>query len=327
MKKKTHSICINPVLFRSGAIPAEITTFNEKLEEQIRQEPPVESVSAEESRQLRESGTGRTGPVVLSPLALERKIPGPAGEIPIRVFLPEEVRGVYLHLHGGGWVLGRAHLQDPYLERIAREGSCVVVSVDYRLAPENPYPAGLDDCEAAASWLLAKGKGEFGLDRFAIGGESAGACLAAAVLLRLAKKRGRTGFSGANLVYGIYDLEETPSLRTWGDRRLVLNTPAMSWFIDNYAGPEVRKTSDVSPLQASYEELALMPPALFTVGTQDPLLDDSLFMAARWAAAGAEAELEIFPGAVHGFATMNYAPAEKAMSLMTYFLKSCFTGN
>jgi len=325
MNGQPAPIRIDPSLFRPEAVSPETAAFNAGLESLMRDEPPVESVPPEESRKIREQGTRRTGPVTLSDIALERRISGPAGDIPVRVFLPPEVRGIYLHLHGGGWVLGRAHLQDPYLERIARDGRCAVVSVDYRLAPENPYPAGPDDCETAASWLLARGRMEFGVDRFVIGGESAGACLAASVLLRLAGKRGRTSFAGANLVYGIYDLAETPSLRTWGRRRLVLNTPAMRWFIRNYAPAKIRGEPDVSPLQARYEDLAAMPKALFTVGTLDPLLDDSLFMAARWTAAGAPAELEIYPGGPHGFATMDHPLADRAVGRMTGFLRECFS--
>ncbi len=324
MKKQPSPITIDPSLFSPSAVSAETAAFNAKIEDLMKDEPPVESVPPETSRNIRERGTARSGPVVLSPIAMERRIPGPAGDIPVRVFLPGEVRGIYLHIHGGGWVLGRAHLQDSYLENLARGGKCAVISVDYRLAPEHPYPAGPDDCEAAAAWLLDNGKREFGVDRYVIGGESAGAGLSAAVLLRLAKKRKKTGFAGANLVYGVFDLTETPSLRAWGNRRLVLNTPGMRWFIDNYAPPEIRREPDVSPLYAPYGDLALMPPALFTVGTLDPLLDDSLFMAARWAAAGAAAELEVYPGAVHGFATMPYALAEKAVAGMAGFLRECF---
>ena len=79
-------------------------------------------------------------------------------EIPLRVIAPPQPRGIYLHLHGGGWVLGGADLQDPMLERIADNTGQAVVAVEYRLAPEHPYPAGPDDCEAAAAWLVQKGK-------------------------------------------------------------------------------------------------------------------------------------------------------------------------
>lgn len=325
MKKPPASRFPDPGLFRPGAVSAEVREFNEKLEKLMEEEPPVDKVPPEVSRRLREEGTPRTGFVVLSPIALERRIPGPAGEIPVRIFLPEEIRGAYLHIHGGGWVIGGARLQDPYLEDVARRARCAVISVDYRLAPEHPYPAAPDDCEAAAQWLLKESRKEFGVERIVIGGESAGAHLAAVTLLRLRKRSGgETGFAGAILNYGIYDLEGTPSLRNWGDRRLVLNTPVMRWFIDHFVPPDLRRNPDVSPLHAAREDLVGLPPALFTVGTLDLLLDDSMFMAARWTSAGNETELAVYPGAVHGFLTFDYGPAEKANARAAEFLGRCF---
>jgi acetyl esterase len=91
-------------------------------------------------------------------------------ELPLRVIAPAQPRGIYLHLHGGGWVLGGADMQDPMLERIADNTGQAVVGVEYRLAPEHPYPAGPDDCEAAAAWLVQNGKREFGTDVLTIGG-------------------------------------------------------------------------------------------------------------------------------------------------------------
>src|SRR5260370_41071467 len=97
-------------------------------------------------------------------------------QLPLRVIAPHAPpRGVYLHLHGGGWVLGGADMQDPMLERIADNTGQVVVGVEYRLAPEHPYPAGPDDCEAAAGWLVQNGKREFGTEALTVGGESPGA--------------------------------------------------------------------------------------------------------------------------------------------------------
>ncbi|MCY4652786.1 MAG: alpha/beta hydrolase, partial [Dehalococcoidia bacterium] len=194
--------------------------------------------------------------------------------------------------------LGRAHLQDPRNEEIANTCSAVVISVDYRLAPEHPYPAALDDCEVAALWVVRNAMSEFGVDSLAIGGESAGGHLAATTLIRMRDKHDFTGFSGANLVYGVYDLSMTPSQRNWGDRLLILNTPIMDWFYDHFVPSDLRRDPDVSPL---YADLSDMPPALFTIGTLDPLLDDTLFMHTRWAAAGNEAELAIYPGGPHGF--------------------------
>jgi acetyl esterase len=219
---------------------------------------------------------------------------------------------------GGGWVLGGADMQDPKLERIADNTGLAVVSVDYRLAPEHPYPAGPDDCEAAALWLARNAKAEFGADVLTIGGESAGGHLAAITLLRLRDRHGFTGFSGANLVYGAYDLSLTPSQRLFGNERLVLRTIDFVQFVNAFL-PTVtdRRQPDISPL---YAPLHHMPPALFTVGTADALLDDTLFMYARWLAAGNAAELAIYPGGAHGFTLFPSALADQAAARMDDFL-------
>ena len=163
---------------------------------------------------------------------------------------------------------------DPRSTR-SRAAPALAVSVGYRLARH--YPAGPDDCEAAAVWLVENARREFASDRLAIGGESAGAHLCAVTLVRLRDRHGATPFCGANLVYGIYDLTFTPTVRNWGERILVLSTPVIEWFSNHFV-PDVSKRGapDVSPL---YADLRRLPPALFTIGTLDPLLDDSLFFA------------------------------------------------
>ena len=171
--------------------------------------------------------------------------------------------------------------------------------VEYRLAPENPYPAGPDDCEAAAIWLAKNAKSEFGTDALTIGGESAGGHLSAVTILRMRDRHGYTGFKGANLVFGAFDMSMTPSQKAFGDERLILRTIDIEKFGDAFMPPHVdRRDPDVSPL---YARLHDMPPALFTIGTRDALIDDSLFMYSRWIAAGNEAELAVYPGGAHGF--------------------------
>jgi acetyl esterase/lipase len=282
-------------VFDPGAIDAETAEFNAKLEAMLATQPQPQTIPPQVTRDARESGTGTFGPIVLSKIAEERTIAG----VPCRVLLPETVNGVYLHIHGGGWTFGRAHHSDVRNEQTARSANVAVVSVDYRLAPEHPYPAAPDDCEAVAVWLAEQARSEFGTDRLVIGGESAGGHLAAVTLLRMRDRHGFRGFAGANLVYGCFDMSMTPSQLRWGDRYLVLSDGFMRFASDNFI-PDVamRRDPDVSPL---YAGLSDMPPALFTVGTLDPLLDDSLFMHARWLAAGNEAELAIYPGGVHAF--------------------------
>ena len=198
-------------------------------------------------------------------------------------------------------------------EEIANACSAVVISVDYRLAPEHPYPAGLDDCESAAVWVAENAVSEYGVDKLAIGGESAGGHLAATTLIRMRDKHDFTGFSGANLVYGVYDLSMTPSQRNWGDRLLVLNTPIMDWFYDHFVPAELRLDPDVSPL---YADLSNLPPALFTIGTLDPLLDDTLFMHTRWARPETRPNSPCIRGGPHGFDGHPTQMAERARNKM-----------
>jgi acetyl esterase len=217
-------------------------------------------------------------------------------------------------------VLGGADQQDPMLERIADRAGLACVSVEYRLAPENPYPAGPDDCEAAAVWLAKNAKAEFGTDALVIGGESAGGHLSAVTLLRMRDRHGFTGFCGANLVFGAFDMSMTPSQRAFGDERLILRTIDIEKFGDAFLPPHIdRRDPDVSPL---YARLHDMPPALFSIGTRDALIDDSLFMHARWIAAGNKAELAIYPGGAHGFIAFPGALAAAANERIDEFLKN-----
>jgi acetyl esterase/lipase len=311
-------IHLDPEVFRPEAVSAETREFNARLEDMLREQVPNYRREPRDIRADREAGKGLFGPVQRSPFAQERTIAGPGGPLALRVFVPEKSKGVYLHIHGGGWVLGRAHHADIRNEAIMRNCGLAVVSVDYRLAPEDPYPAGADDCEAAALWLIANARAEFGTEGLLIGGESAGGNLAAVTLLRMRDRHSYTGFRAANLVYGAFDLTLPPSQARWGDRELVLSTPTMQWFYDLYVEPGRRRDADVSPL---FADLSGMPPALFTVGTMDPLLDDSLFMASRWVASGSPAELCVYPGGVHGFNSFPTDTGKAASARIDAFLE------
>jgi acetyl esterase/lipase len=304
---------------------AETRAFNEDLERRLASEPSVHTLPPDVTRLARREGRSIFPEPVFLPQARELTIPGRGGEIRLRILAPsEEATGVYLHIHGGGWVLGDCDEQDDRLWALAEATGLYAVSVGYRLAPEHPYPAALEDCEDAALWLLDQGLEELGVpDRLAIGGESAGAHLSVTTLLRLRDRHGITGaFRAANLVYGVYDLSMTPSQRNWGDRELVLSTPIMRWFGGCFVGDrdaDTLRDPDLSPLYAHLHDL---PPALFSVGEQDPLVDDSLFMAARWQAAGNQAELQVWPESVHGFTAFELALARAALGGQYEFLRS-----
>ena len=309
----------DPALFDDAAITPDTAQLNTAMTNLMTGQPDWWLVGPEIFRAARRRGEGPFPAPVMSPRARTIVITGKDGnDITLRVIAPANPRGIYLHIHGGGWVLGGADMQDPMLERIADHTGQAVVSVEYRLAPEHPYPAGPDDCEAAAAWLIQNGQREFGASAMTIGGESAGGHLAAVTILRMRDRYGYNGWRGANLVYGAYDLSMTPSQRQFGDTRLVLRTSDMRQFYNAFM-PDIadRRVPDISPL---YADLKGLCPALFSVGTKDALLDDSLFMHARWVAASNPAELAIYPGGAHGFTLFPNALAQSAAAAMDAFL-------
>ncbi len=300
---------------------AETRAFNAELERTLARQPSVHTVPPAVTRQARAEGRGVFPPPRKVAEAVDREVPGRSGPIGVRTFVPPgDVAGVYLHIHGGGWTLGTADQQDVALWSLARDAGVAVVSVDYQLAPEHPYPAAADNCEDVAAWLLANAVDEFGTRRLVVGGESAGAHLAVVTLLRL-RDAGATPFAGAYLVFGAFDLSMTPSQRLWGDRNLILSGPIIRWFVDCFTPgmtAEQRRHPDLSPL---YADLCGLPPARFLVGTLDPLLDDTLFMAARWRAAGIATELSVIPEAVHGFTGFPLGITRDAHAAATAFLR------
>jgi acetyl esterase/lipase len=281
----------------------ETLAFNEQVRALMAQLPAIESVPPALTRRARYEGSGVLPAPVFLPQAEWQDWDG----VRVRVLAPDEPRGTYLHLHGGGWTIGAADLQDPLLWELAKASGLAVASVEYRLAPEHPYPAGVDDCVTAARYLERSGLPA----PYAIGGESAGAHLAVLTMLRVPGV-----FVAANLVYGAYDLSGTPSRRAYRDT-LVLTDENMEWFTRNFLPEhdlEGRRDPAISPL---YADLTGVPPALFTVGTADPLLDDSRFMAAIWPN---EHELRVYDSACHGFNAFPLAVSREANAAMAEFL-------
>lgn len=183
-----------------------------------------------------------------------------------------------------------------------------VVSVDYRLAPEFPWPAAPDDCETAALWLVEHAESVFGTSTLAISGLSSGANLAAATLLRLRARDSTAPFVGAVLQFGVYDLSgQSPGGRLYGDE----------FFIDAYAGVADRTDPDISPL---YGDLRGLPPTLLVVGSLDIVLEDNVAMAERLSAAGNEVDLRVYPESTHGFTAFPTAMAANAMRYIESWL-------
>ncbi|MFB7244160.1 alpha/beta hydrolase [Streptomyces populi] len=288
----------------------ETLEFNKRFEAAATNRPSREGKpDAALLAALRRNRLGGDTPPVRLPHGQDRVV---GDGVRVRVFVPDRVDGVYLHIHGGGWAFGSADGQDERLWSLAGRARLAVVSVDYRLAPEHPFPAGPDDCEAAARWLVRHAAAEFGTERLLIGGESAGAHLSLVTLLRLRDRHGIVGaFRAAHLLFGPYDLSMTPSQRSFGTRRLLSNTETLRQTYELFTpgmGAEQRRDPEVSPL---FADLGGLPPARIVVGGEDPLLDDSLFLARRWRAAGAPARLGVVAGAMHGFTLFPLTVTER----------------
>ncbi|WIX76829.1 alpha/beta hydrolase [Amycolatopsis carbonis] len=228
--------------------------------------------------------------------------PGPGGDLRLHVLRPPgDVRAVMVNIHGGGWVIGLPEQDDRINELTVNMCGVATVSVDYRLAPENAYPAQLEDCLAAVEWLLEHAETEFGTDRLVIAGSSAGGHLAAMTLLHLRDElRAIDRVVAASLVFGVYDVSLSIAARLATPDTPVLTAQYLQGTAETVfpIGLKSWHSPRFSPL---YADLAGLPPALFTVGSLDPLLDDSLFMSERWKAAGNDAELDIWPEAPHKF--------------------------
>ena len=235
--------------------------------------------------------------------------------VPVRILAPEggTARGVYLEMHGGGFYMGLAARGDAHNRALAHALGIAVVSVDYRLAPEHPWPAAPEDCETAALWLLEEAETRFGTTRLAIGGVSAGATLAMATLLRLRDRGVANPFVGAALQFGTYDMSgQTPAGRLLDDE----------FFIQAYAGHVADRTNpDISPV---YGDLRGLPPVLLLVGSLDILLEDNLVMAARLSAAGGELDVRVYPESPHGFTLHPTAMASAALEDIESWLAERF---
>ncbi|MFE3323710.1 alpha/beta hydrolase [Streptomyces sp. NPDC059176] len=266
--------------------------------------------------ELREARANRSAPQAADPPAIEETIEAAGARVPVRIFTPVDgpPRGVYLDIHGGGFYMDSAARGDRRNRELADALHLAVVSVDYRLAPEHPWPAAPDDCETAALWLVEEADARFGTSRLAIGGSSAGATLALATLLRL-RDRGAVGrFVGAALQFGTYDV----STRTPAGRRI-----ADEYFIEAYVGHvEDRTVPDVSPV---YGVLRGLPPTLLVVGSLDVLLEDNLALAGRLSAAGNDVELRVYPESPHGFTGHPTAMARTALSGVHSWLRDLMT--
>ena len=235
-----------------------------------------------------------------------RTVPGPAGQIPVRIYTPVGTAPfpVLVYFHGGGWVIGNLDTHDGICRSLANRVGCLIVSVDYRLAPEHRFPAAPEDCYAATRWL-AEHAGSLGGDkgRIAVGGDSAGGNLAAVVAL-MARDRGGPKLAFQLLVYPATDTDfETRSYRE-NSEGYFLTRADMVWFWNHYAPrDEDRRNPYAAPLRAA--SLRGLPPALVITAEFDPLCDDGNAYAARLREDGVPVRLSQQDGLIHGFFQMG----------------------
>jgi acetyl esterase len=242
----------------------------------------------------------------------DRNIPGPGGDLPVRIYVPAGASApaggaglpVLVWLHGGGWVIGDIETADGTSRAIANGVGAVVVSVDYRLAPEHPFPAAVDDALAAVRWV-ADNAAELGVDpaRLAVGGDSAGGNLAAVVSQQLRDSGPAIAFQ--LLVYPVTDAKLIlPSI----DENAVgyfLEKETMEWFRGHYLGDGDRDDPRISPLAAADDALAGLPPALVITAEYDPLRDEGEAYGERLRAAGVDVTVTRYDGVIHGFFSMR----------------------
>ena len=286
--------------------------------------PPLDSLPPEDARRARAE---------LAPPVLERcheTVDLDAGGVPARLYRPTPghgATGLVVWFHGGGWVLGDLASHDNICHSLALRSGHAVLSIDYRLAPEAPFPAGLGDCIQATRWAHANAA-DLGIDpeRIAVGGDSAGANLAA-VVCHIAP----APLAFQLLVYPVTDARmDTRSYEENGEG-LFLTATSMRWFLDHYLSGGVGSPDDprVSPLLAADEVLAAGPPALVITAGFDPLRDEGISYADRLANVGVATSHVHFPGQIHGFFSMsNYlGDARSALTLAAQAMSDALTAN
>ena len=257
----------------------------------------------------------------------DRAVPGPAGDIPIRIYTPEGKAPfpVFVYYHGGGWVIGDLETHDGISRAYANAAGCVVVSVDYRLAPEHKFPAAVDDAFAALQWVAEHAK-EFGGDasRIAVGGESAGANLAA-VAAQMAKDAGGPALVYQLLAYPVMNLAFDTESYQENAEDYFLTTDTMRWFWDLYLNDE-SEGSDPKASPLLRDDVSGLPPGIVIAPEYDPLRDEGEAYGRRLQEAGVDFEVWRAEGMIHDFLGMtNILPeAKDAIETLGGKLKAAF---
>lgn len=262
--------------------------------------PPNHTVSAAEARANAKERPRAVGPEVAK--VEDRTIPGPGPDIPVRIYIPAGPGPfpILCWFHGGGWVVGDLDSADGTARQLTVGANCVTVSVDYRLAPETKFPGASDDCYAATMWA-AQHAAELNGDvsRLAVGGDSAGGNLAAAVAL-MARDRQSLSLAFQLLVYPVTDHNFTTTSYTKNADGYLLSKASMEWYWDHYLSDSADAANPyAAPLQAT--DLSGLPPALVITAEYDPLCDEGEAYGARLKAAGIPTVCTRYDGMIHGF--------------------------
>ena len=275
--------------------------------------PPMWEMDAPSARAGYKAGNAVRGAGEAVAEVENHEVPGPGGGIPIRIYRPGAgVRPALVFYHGGGFVIGDLDTHDIECRRIANRADAVVVSVDYRLAPEHPFPAATDDAWAVLRWIRDNaGRLNVDADRLAVGGDSAGGNLAAVTAIRARDE----GLSLVHqlLVYPAVDISEGVDERypsRMANDGLVLSTEMNAWFIGHYVGAAaIPDDARLAPINANLDGVA---PATVIIAECDPLHDEGAAYAAALEAAGVDVELSDYAGQIHGF--FNLGPVISAGS-------------
>jgi acetyl esterase len=278
--------------------------------------PPFDTTPPDEQRALSRARLPRIEPTPVRRVA-QLTVPTAAGDMAARLYVPgpDAEYPLVLFCHGGGWVLCDLDTHDEYCRRLARMSGCAVLAVDYRRAPEAPYPAAFDDCLAALRWVAVDADAlGIDADRIAVAGDSAGGNLAAAIAIA-ARNAGGPAIRHQLLIYPALDIAGDTA--SWREDGVGLLTPAaMRWFWSQYRG--VGRADDPLLCPSRVADASRLPPATVITAEYDPLRDEGEAYARRLAAAGGDVLLQRFDGMSHGFASCFglVAKADEAMALV-----------
>lgn len=289
---------------------------------------PIPILSPQQAREQLATISGFYPPTIKCDRVENLTIPSPSGNIPIRIYTPSAntLLPVLVYFHGGGWVLGDLNMSDYTCRCLANDSKCIIVSVDYRLAPEHKFPAAVEDAYTAITWVSANAEAIGGdRDRLGVIGDSAGGNLAAAVSL-MARDKQTPALAIQILLYPVTHYNfNTESYQNFGNGKFGLTTEEMTWFWHHYLlDKNDGKNPYASPLLA--EDLTQLPPALIITAEYDILRDEAEAYAHRLQQAGVSVHLKRYAGTIHAFIGLASVLdiGKQAITDINFYLKNFF---